>query len=69
MIRRKVCKGACMGVFLLFFTLPLLALASFLLLYLLPGEAHIFLKRLYDKLRDAVRAYLGKVDALFEDLL
>lgn len=47
----------------------MLALASFLLLYLLPGEALIFIKRLGDRVRRGVRAYWGKVDALFEDLM
>lgn len=58
-----------MGAFILLFTLPLLALASFLLLYLMPNEFLIAANRFLNILKRPVVAYLKRVDALFDDLI
>lgn len=58
-----------MAVILLLFTLPVLALVSFLVLYLMPNEFVIAATRFLQMLRRPVELYLKRVDALFDDLI
>lgn len=66
---RKLLRGIVMAAFLLLFSLPFIALASFLVLYLMPNEFVIAANRFLQMLRRPVELYLKRVDALFDDLI